>query len=166
MLLQANGGDSWFDLPSVALCVEFTDVMKFADFVTKIGNLAHYQQLVLPRDDSESDEQILTMNPMYSVLVDYTRVDVTQGYIEIAVDGKTLRFTQNAPRRYTTRQNKCPKLSKDKTAAIFIPGVILQGKRQAAQQYDDVCDVDLYIEIEDADLVMPPIKLPVFISSR
>ncbi|CAJ0931913.1 unnamed protein product, partial [Mesorhabditis belari] len=56
MLLQANGGDSWFDLPSVALCVEFNDVMKFADFVTKIGNLAHYQQLVLPRDDSEVDE--------------------------------------------------------------------------------------------------------------
>ncbi|CAJ0918056.1 unnamed protein product, partial [Mesorhabditis belari] len=84
MLLQAKDDDSWFGLPSVALCVEFTDVMKFGDFITKVGNLAHYQQLVLPPDDSEvdedvedendsnvqdhenSDEQIRTMNPRHN----------------------------------------------------------------------------------------------------
>ncbi|CAJ0918071.1 unnamed protein product, partial [Mesorhabditis belari] len=84
MLLQAKDDDSWFGLPSVALCVQFNDFMKFGDFITKVGNLAHYQQLFLPPDDSkvdkdsedendfdvegiygheDSDEQIRTMNP-------------------------------------------------------------------------------------------------------
>ncbi|CAJ0961365.1 unnamed protein product, partial [Mesorhabditis belari] len=81
MLLQAKDDDSWFELPSVALCLEFTNVMKFGNFITKIGNLAHYQQLFLPPVDSKvdedsedendsdveghenSDEQIRSMNP-------------------------------------------------------------------------------------------------------
>ncbi|CAJ0961364.1 unnamed protein product, partial [Mesorhabditis belari] len=167
MLLQAKDDDSWFELPSVALCVEFTDARKFGVFITKIGNLPHYQQLILPPVDSEvdedvedendfedendsdvqdhenSDEQIRTMNPRYSILEDYTHVNVTPGHIEIAVAGKTLRFAHpaaNAPRRCTKGKNVDPRSN---AWALLIPGVILQGKPQRAQQYLDMKKIPL-----------------------
>ncbi|CAJ0944942.1 unnamed protein product, partial [Mesorhabditis belari] len=105
MTLEYQSEGVWLRTEVVGFCAEFIDMVKFAAFLTKLSNIAGYQQLVVSdgdssqemeedEDDSQSDQsdEYISMNPEYSILKDYTAMAVTPQHIELVVAGKTLRF--------------------------------------------------------------------------
>ncbi|CAJ0933665.1 unnamed protein product, partial [Mesorhabditis belari] len=137
MLLQYETDGTWSALHIVDLCAGFIDMMRFADFLLKLGNIAGYQQLIVPTSDAsaeiqsnsedeeesfedfegdELDESIsvdqMNPRPRFSLLEDYTRMDVTQQYIELAVGAAGFHLAKISGFSFTAsffRDNLCSK---------------------------------------------------------
>ncbi|CAJ0930166.1 unnamed protein product, partial [Mesorhabditis belari] len=159
MTLEYQSEGVWLGTQVVGFCAQFIDMMKFAAFLTKLSNIAGYQQLIVSNgnaspkmeqdpdvfeqeefeDDSESDEsdENISMLPRFSVLQDYTAVTVTQRYIELVVDEQTHRFAHRPgdQRREFGRRGLGRTLPKGKCFNCLVPGVVLQGLPPGNQQY-------------------------------
>ncbi|CAJ0939051.1 unnamed protein product, partial [Mesorhabditis belari] len=143
MTLEYQSEGVWLRTQVVGFCAQFIDMVKFATFLTKLSNIAGYQQLVVSDgdssqemeeetdgfeqedfdDDSQSDEsdEYISMYPEFGILEDYTAMAVTPQYIELVVAGQTHRFAHGplVPPPGAGAQ-------KDKWTPIIIPGVMLQ----------------------------------------
>ncbi|CAJ0944827.1 unnamed protein product, partial [Mesorhabditis belari] len=182
MTLEYQSEGVWLRTEVVGFCAEFIDMVKFAAFLTKLSNIAGYQQLVVSdgdssqemeedEDDSQSDQsdEYISMNPEYSILKDYTAMAVTPQHIELVVAGQAHRFG-HGPLVPRPLPRPLPR-GRGRAGAQGAPGYeyrkaptqpkdkwmayVIPGvilQALANQQYVDVFEVDLYIEFDDGDL--------------